>query len=128
MAQPDTSNIESDKQEEDAFAKEHIEEMPGWTYEKFQSIKLGHLKKNANSGDYGYYDGTSMTELIALIGREPDSLIEYTQYYPGGADIEGKAGWTVELPEGKVSVTVYYNKEYDQIFSAKLSGWIFDLH
>jgi hypothetical protein len=127
--EPTINQMEASSQE-DIFAKEHIGEIQGWTLEKYQAIQFAQLHENESGSEepYSYQNGTTMTELTQELGVEPDSLIEYTQYYPGGTDIEAKATWSVDLPEGHVGIYVVYEKESDQILQKSLSARLYDLH
>ncbi|MDR2833065.1 MAG: TFIIB-type zinc finger domain-containing protein [Streptococcaceae bacterium] len=109
------------------YARKNISVIPGWTIEKYDAIKFASLKQDKNSDQGEYINGTNFSELVKEVGTPPDEVIEYTQYYPNGADIEVKAIWSSQesLPDGSVSLSVTYEKESEQILNKTLSGQIY---
>lgn len=122
--------VEQKQNQEQAYAEKNISIIPGWTIEKYNAIQLAAFQKHKNDNLGDYVNGTKMADLEKEIGTPPTSLVEYTQYYPAGTAVEGKAIWSSgeSLTDGSVSISVIYDKDSDQILHKGFSGQIYDLH
>ncbi|MCL2114331.1 MAG: TFIIB-type zinc finger domain-containing protein [Streptococcaceae bacterium] len=111
-----SSNI-GESAEKKEIARKNIERVVGWTMNKYNAVKLAGFVSHKNDKNGDYVGGTVYSNLVKEIGQ-PTSLIEYTQYYPTGTAIEGKATWN--STDESVSIIIYYDKSYDQVINKQL--------
>lgn len=116
------------RSKEKEYAEKNASAIEGLSLEKYNNIQIAALHRSPDKKEQHYANGTLMRELIKELGP-PKQLLEYTQYYPGGEAVEGKANWSSgeTLSEGSVGLYVIYDKDSDQILRKNLSASIYGL-
>ena len=121
-----TKEVKLSKEKE--YAEKNASTIEGLSLEKYDNIQIAALHRSPDKKEQYYAHGTLMKELIKELGP-PEELVEYTQYYPGGAAVEGKANWSSgeTLSDGSVGLYVIYDKDSDQILHKNLSASMYGL-
>ena len=121
-----TKEVKLSKEKE--YAEKNASAIEGLSLEKYDNIQIAALHRSPDKKEQYYAYGTLMKELIKELGP-PEELVEYTQYYPGGAAVEGKANWSSgeTLSDGSVGMYVIYDKDSDQILHKNLSASMYGL-
>ena len=121
-----TKEVKLSKEKE--YAEKNAAAIEGLSLEKYNNIQIAALYHSPDRREQYYVHGTLMKDLIKELGP-PKERVEYTQYYPGGAAVEGKANWSSgeTLSDGSVSLYVIYDKDSDQILRKNLSASMYEL-